>query len=76
MQVLSVIDSSHHSLTDMSGSSVPLHREQKNDIQQQEKPVKCKEKLSVSIKSIGISFIDTLAQVRRNQSFYILHHDL
>lgn len=75
MQVLSVIDSNNHSLTDMRGSNVPSHREQNNEIQQQEKSVKCKEKLSISIKSIGISFINTLAQVRHNLSFSIMHHD-
>ncbi|KAL9665135.1 hypothetical protein QQ045_020546 [Rhodiola kirilowii] len=62
IKVLSVIDSSHHSLTDMKGSSVPWYREQETQKEKHEKQLQCREKLSVNIRSIGISFIDSFSQ--------------
>uniref|UniRef100_A0A7N0U003 Vacuolar protein sorting-associated protein 13 VPS13 adaptor binding domain-containing protein n=1 Tax=Kalanchoe fedtschenkoi TaxID=63787 RepID=A0A7N0U003_KALFE len=62
IKVLSVIDSSHHNLTDMRGSSVPWYRKQEIQNQQNAKPLHCKERLSVYIQSIGISFIDSFSE--------------
>lgn len=72
LQVLHVIDSSYHVVSDMTNPTVPHLREKGKHEQKQDKVVGFMERISIVIQHIGISMINIHPQVGKIAKSHLL----
>lgn len=69
-QVLSIIDSSYHVLSDMKSGHVPPLKDKRNQHQKYEAVVDYKERLLIDIPFLGISLMSSHPEVSVSKIFY------